>query len=108
MLMLELYESVILLKRNTGKFWQIGTYFGIEGDPLDEYYVETRPYSSIPGAGEGLYAKVDIPKGTRFVLYSGFALRSENKDELQEKSRKFIELGLSPQNPEFEASWKYR
>lgn len=77
-------------------------------DPLDGHYVETRPYSGIPGAGEGLFAKVDIPEGTTLALYTGFVFRNEEQDKFNEKAGQLLRQGLSYEDPELDSMMKYR
>lgn len=106
-----LLSKTSIIDKNEFKIFHFAKHYDrhfILDDPLDDHYVETRPYSSIPGAGEGLYAKVDISKGTKFVIYSGFALSNENKDELKKVTEQLAEQGFRHDHPVMEAVWKYR
>ena len=46
-------------------------------------FLESQLYvgeSTIPGAGQGLFTKVFIPKGTRIIQYTGKVTNWENAD----------------------------
>lgn len=77
-------------------------------DPLDDYYVEIRPYSEIPGGGEGSFAKVDIPKGTVFSIFSGYVYKAEHSNKLREKEQIMRDQGILSEDPRMLAVWMYR
>ena len=56
-------------------------YFLRAADILDDKYVEVRASEAFPEAGDGLFAKADIPASIIFSLYSGHALTSEQRKQ---------------------------
>ncbi len=51
-------------------------------DPLDSRYIRLGPSPTFPEAGEGSFAKVDIPTGTTYVLYGGNLWGADRAKEL--------------------------
>jgi len=43
----------------------------ILGDPLDNRYINLKVSEKYPEAGEGAFAKTEVPKSTIYALYSG-------------------------------------
>ena len=57
----------------------------VPGDPIDNKYVVLKDSEISPLAGEGLKAKVNIPKGTIFCHMSGYILTKSQYLEAQKK-----------------------
>ncbi len=55
----------------------------ISGDPIDNRYVVLKDSERFPLAGEGMVAKVDIPKGTIFCHMSGYILNNAQFEDLE-------------------------
>ncbi|XP_059086689.1 uncharacterized protein LOC131883271 [Tigriopus californicus] len=80
-------------------------------DPLDVRYVHLKPSEDLDNAGEGAFAKFDVPSETTFSLYSGRILndteltnlQSRQKAELKEKNLTNIQLDAALQD-----LYKYR
>lgn len=70
-------------------------------DPLDEKYVYVKD-STIPFAGEGLFAARDIPANINFVLYGGFLF---NKEQMEIKNQKLKEEGEAKGWTEDDPMW---
>ena len=63
----------------------------------------------LPLAGEGLFAREDIPPDTVFVLYSGHILNSvEMENFKQEETKANRRDNISADDPIGIAKWKYR
>jgi hypothetical protein len=78
---------------------------------LDVRYVHLKPSEDLDNAGEGAFAKFDVPSETTFSLYSGRILndteltnlQSRQKAELKEKNLTNIQLDAALQD-----LYKYR
>ena len=63
----------------------------------------------LPLAGEGLFAREDIPQDTVFVLYSGHILNSVEMEAFkQEETEANVRDNISAIDPVGIAKWKYR
>ena len=81
----------------------------LTGDPLDNRYVYLDRSAQFPLAGEGLFAREDIPPDTVFVLYGGHILTdAEMKDFLKEEQEANRRANISGTDPAATAKWKYR
>eukprot|EP00095_Tigriopus_kingsejongensis_P003382 maker-scaffold153_size302544-snap-gene-2.26 protein:Tk03382 transcript:maker-scaffold153_size302544-snap-gene-2.26-mRNA-1 annotation:"hypothetical protein BRAFLDRAFT_120570" len=80
------------------------------GDPLDNRYVYLSQSHEFDIAGEGAFAKEDVPKSTVFVLYGGHILDNEDNQNLQQaQSEELRSLGIEDsKHPSALANWKYR
>jgi len=77
-------------------------------DPLDDHYVEIHLNSSILGSGEGLFAKVDIPKGTIYAIISGYVIKEGDLNKLESEFDQLIKEGLKREDPRVLALSMYR
>ena len=77
---------------------------------MDKKYVETGESKLFPIAGEGLFAKIDIPKDTTFVLYNGQLYNKADGEQMKFNQNKTLaKNGIAdPHHPEAIAAWKYR
>ena len=83
--------------------------FSPKGDPLDNRYVYLNRSMELPLAGEGLFAREDIPPDTVFVLYSGHILTSEEMENFRKEEGEANRRGnISANDPAGMAKWKYR
>ena len=53
------------------------------GDPLDNRYLYLKTSEKYPAAGEGAFAREDIPAGTVFSLFGGRVLTKEEGKKLK-------------------------
>ena len=80
-----------------------------KGDPLDNRYVRLDRSMEFPSAGEGLFAREDIPPDTVFVLYGGHILNKVEMDNFRkEESEANRRDNISASDPVGSAKWKYR
>ena len=88
------------------------TSFGdqpLVGDPLDNRYVFLFQSLQFPSAGEGLFAREDIPPDTVFVLYGGHVLTdAEMKDFMEEEQEANRRANIGLTDPAATAKWMYR
>ena len=80
-----------------------------KGDPLDNRYVRLDSSMEFPSAGEGLFAREDIPPDTVFALYGGHILdKVEMENFRKEESEANRRGNISASDPVGSAKWKYR
>ena len=79
----------------------------LSGDPLDNKYVALKQSETYPEAGEGSFAKVDIPAHTIYVLYSAFRLTKDEFDQFQKEQKEKFEKEKFTEQQIYD-SWKYR
>ena len=85
------------------------TYFYNSGDLLDTRYIELKNSEKTPEAGEGSFAKEDIPANTLICLYGGLILnKTELDDYMQERHQFYFEKQWSSNHPQVLDDWKYR
>ena len=71
--------------------------------------MDLRISEKYPAAGEGAFAKEDVPAMTIFSLYGGLVLTKEEADEMKVETDKVHRAKkLTVRDPEFIESWKYR
>lgn len=76
---------------------------------MDNRYLYLKPSEEYPMAGEGSYAKVDVPAHTPFALYGGHIMTPAEMEERKvQQSKDLQERGLSMRDPEAYDTWKYR
>ena len=79
------------------------------GDLLDNRYIELKNSEKTPEAGEGSFAKEDIPDNTLICLYGGLILnKTELDDYMQERHQFYFEKQWSSNHPQVLDDWKYR
>ena len=84
-------------------------YRFFSGDPLDNRYIELRTSERYPEAGEGAFAKVDIPPEVFFVVYGGFIYTSAEHIQLDStRTAKLLEEGFKDTDPEVQVYFKNR
>jgi hypothetical protein len=83
--------------------------FVVSGDALDNHYMELKISEKYPSAGEGAYARVDIPANTIYSLYSGHIFPKDEFEKFKaEQDKKAKENNWTATTPEHVATWKYR
>ena len=64
---------------------------------------------TFPLAGEGAYARIDIPANTMFAVYGGHVMSKKEIDELSlRQNEEFDARGLPKDSMERYDAWKYR
>jgi len=88
------------------------TFFGdqpLVQDPLDKKYIRLAPSVEMAAAGEGAWAKTDIPAGTEVVLYGGYVMNKVENKALDRQNRALAEeKGWALNSTEATALWKNR
>ena len=71
--------------------------------------MDLRISEKYPAAGEGAFAKEDVPAMTIFSLYGGLILSKDEADRMKaEKSKVHMAKKLTVRDPEVIDDWKYR
>lgn len=84
-------------------------YFPLAADPLDAKYVYVKNSEAVPGGGESLYAKQDIPAGTVVSILSGFVMPNAEIEELGDKQKNDCDArGLPKYHEDRFKTWAYR
>ena len=78
-------------------------------DPLDKKYVVLKNSDFFENAGEGAFAKMDVPTDTVFALYGGLLFDKEESEIFSNTfSDKIEKYHWTFDDPDYEAEWKYR
>ena len=81
----------------------------IAGDPLDNRYMLLKTSERYPAAGEGAFAKEDVPAFTVFSLYGGRILTKDEMDKLRAEEFELYKTNQwTAAHPEVISNWKYR
>ncbi len=73
----------------------------LSGDPLDSRYVQVGKSEIHLEAGEGLFARKDIPENTIFALFSGRLFSKAEFEEFRElQNINYVEKNLLASDPE--------
>ena len=76
---------------------------------MENRYIELKASKSIPEAGEGSFAKEDIPPNTIYALYGGLILNKSDIDEYTiERNKVYKANKWTKIHPQVIDDWKYR
>lgn len=79
------------------------------GDPLDNRYLLLKTSEKYPTAGEGAFAREDIPACTVFALFGGRVLTREEARKLKaEEFKRYQANQWTMAHPQVLSDWKYR
>jgi len=96
-------------KRLIRKILQPFIHFKTLGDPLDNRYIHLKVSEKYPEAGEGAFAKENVPKNVFYAVYGG---RLYNKEEYKTfnslRMKSLRERNIRRSDPEIQDIFKYR
>ena len=79
------------------------------GDPLDNQYLYLKTSEKYPAAGEGAFAREDIPACTVFSLFGGRVLTKDEGNKLKaEEFKRYQANQWTMAHPQVISDWMYR